>query len=37
MFGQALDGRHQDVVVAQKIMQDELGKGIAEARVLVRV
>ncbi len=35
MLSQALDGGHEDVVVAQEVLQDELRKGVAETRVLV--
>ena len=37
VFCQALDGGHENVVVAQKVLKDELGEGVAEARAGGRV
>jgi hypothetical protein len=37
VLSQALDGGHEDVVVAQEVLQDELRKGVAKTRVLVRI
>jgi hypothetical protein len=37
VLSQALDGGHEDVVVAQEVLQDELRKGVAETGVLVRI
>ena len=37
LLGQALDARHQHVIVAQEILQDELGHGVTKAGVGVGV
>ena len=37
MLGQALDGGHEDVVVAEEVLQDHPGERVAEALVLDRV
>ena len=33
-LGEALDGRHEDVVVAEETGEDELREGVSEARLL---
>jgi len=37
MLGQALDGGHEDVVVAEEVVQDELWQRCAETTVLARI
>jgi hypothetical protein len=37
VFSQALDGGHEDVVVAQEVLEDELREGVPETRVFARI
>ena len=37
LLGETLDAGHEDVVVSEEAVQDELGEGVAEARVVDRV
>ena len=37
VFCQALDGGHENVVIAEKVLKDELREGVAEASVTRRI
>ena len=37
LLGETLDAGHEDIVVSEEAVQDELGEGVAEARVVDRI